>query len=97
MTSNATTQYNATANYEGHTPVGTTLPFENLNDPGCYVCNWNGHLMRVPDDGVAPGRSPLINVIGTEPLFVTKIADNPFIPLTKARMVACNLDIAVNF
>ena len=96
MTATATTQYQTT-NYEGHTPVGTTIPFENLNEPGCYICNWSGHLMRVPDDGVAPGRSPLINVIGCEPLFVTKICDNPFVPLTKARMVACNLDIAVNF
>ena len=97
MTATTTTQYNAVAKYEGHTPVGTTLPFENLNEPGCYICNWSGHLMRVPEDGVAPGRSPLINVVGAEPLFVTKICDNPYVPLTKARMVACNLDIAVNF
>ena len=53
--------------------------------------------MRVPEDGVAPGRSPLINIIGNEPLFVTKLSDNPFIPLTKARLVASNLDCNVSF
>ena len=95
MTNTATANCNTQADY--CTSFGSTVPFDKINDPGCYVCNWSGHLLRVPDDGVAPGRSPLINVIGKEPLVVTKISDNPFIPLTKARMVACNLDIAVNF
>ena len=82
---------------EGTTQFGTTVPFESIKEPGCYICNWSGHLMRVPEDGVAPGRSPLINIVGPEPLFVTKISENPYIPLTKAKMLACNCDIAVNF
>ena len=86
-----------TTNYDNNTPVWTKVPFDAINEPGCYICNWSGHLLRVPEDGVAPGRSPLINVIGTDPLYVTKISDNPYIPLTKARMVACNYDINVNF
>ena len=77
--------------------AGTTIPFDSVHEPGCYICNWSGHLLRVPEDGVAAGRSPLVGMIGTEPLFVTKVSDNPFIPLTKAKMVASNLDCAVNF
>jgi hypothetical protein len=38
-----------------------------------------------------------MNVIGLEPLFVTKLTDNPFVTLTKARMFASNLDLSVNF
>jgi len=76
---------------------GTTIPFDSVQEPGCYICNWSGHLLRVPDDGIAPGRSPLINIVGNEPLFVTKISDNPYITLTKAKMVASNLDCYVNF
>ncbi len=76
---------------------GTTIPFEAISEPGCYVCNWSGHLCRVPEDGVAPGRSPLISIIGHEQLLVTKISDNPYIPLTKAKMLACNFDLNVNF
>jgi len=90
-----TTQQNTT--FEQNTSAGTRVKFDCIQEPGCYVCNWSGHLLRVPEDGVAPGRSPLVNIIGTEPLYVTKISDNPFIPLTKARMVACNWDINVNF
>ena len=76
---------------------GSQIPFDSINQPGCYVCNWSGHLLRVPEDGVASGRSPLINIVGHQPLFVTKINENPYIPLTKARLLAANCDIAVNF
>lgn len=92
---NATQHKNT--NFEQTNSMGTQVKFECIEDPGCYICNWSGHLLRVPEDGVAAGRSPLVNIIGTEPLFVTKISDNPFIPLTKARMLACNCDINVNF
>ncbi len=76
---------------------GTQIPFDSVDQPGCYVCNWSGHLLRVPEDGVASGRSPLINILGHQPLFVTKINENPFIPVTKARLLAANCDVAVNF
>ncbi len=76
---------------------GTQIPFESINQPGCYVCNWSGHLLRVPEDGVAAGRSPLINIVGQQQLFVTQISENPYITVTKARMLACNCDVAVNF
>ena len=82
--------------HHGYGP-GTKVPFDSVSQPGCYICNWTGHLMRIPPDGVAPGRSPLLNMIGREPLYVTKLTDDPYIPVTKARMLASNYDIAVNF
>jgi hypothetical protein len=77
--------------------LGSSVPFENINDAGCYVANWSGHLVRVPEDGVKPGRSPLIELRGREVLFVTKLSDDPYIPISKARMLAANLDLSVNF
>ncbi|MFQ5424106.1 MAG: hypothetical protein ACE5F9_09005 [Phycisphaerae bacterium] len=91
-----TTQCTPTNNSTS-TGFGTTIPFENIQQPGCYVCSWSGHLLRVPEDGVVPGRSPVLNMVGNEPLFVTKISDNPYITITKAKLVASNLDINVNF
>ena len=93
--SNPTTQTN-NQNYYTNCPV-TTVPWDNINEPGTYVCNWSGHLLRIPEDGVTPGRSPMLNIIGCEPLFVTKICDDPYIPVTKARLLASNFDIMVNF
>jgi hypothetical protein len=74
-----------------------TIPFQSISEPGTYICNWSGHLLRVPEDGVAPGRSPLVNIIGNEPLFVTKLSSDPYIPVTKARLLASNFDVWVNF
>ena len=91
----STTTQCSTQEFAGH--CCTTIAFDQINEPGSYICNWSGHLLRVPEDGVAAGRSPLLNIVGSEPLFVTKISDNPFITLTKAKMVASNLDINVNF
>jgi len=82
---------------ESEKALGTTVPFERIQEPGCYICNWSGHLLRVPEDGLAHGRSPLVNIIGNETLFVTKLSDNPFVTITKARMIASNLDCSVNF
>lgn len=91
---NETTQ---TCDTYGTPHVGTTWPFEAITEPGAYVCNWSGHLLRVPEDGVAPGRSPKINMVGQDTLYVTKISDNPYITLTKAKLLASNFDINVNF
>lgn len=77
--------------------AGQCLPFDQINEPGAYVFNWSGHLLRVPEDGVKPGRSPVVELIGKEQLYVTKVSDNPYIPATKARMIASNFDLAVNF
>lgn len=77
--------------------LGSVMPFEGISEPGAYVANWSGHLIRVPEDGVTQGRSPLLNIIGNEPLTVTRISDNPFLPITKARLLASNLDVNVNF
>ncbi len=83
--------------FTGTQGFGTQIPFESISEPGCYVCNWSGHLLRVPEDAVKPGRSPLVNIRGLETLFVTKINNDPYIPLTKARMLAADCDAVVNF
>jgi hypothetical protein len=90
-----TNTHHRTGNWNQGSPC--KIPFEQINEPGCYVCNWSGHLLRVPEDGIAPGRSPKLNFVSDQPLFVTKICDDPYMTMTKARMVASNWDINVNF
>ena len=92
-----TTPPNAQANFEYAGAFPNTLPFEKIAEPGAYLCNWSGHLLRVPEDGVTPGRSPMLNIVGPEALFVTKICDNPYVTVTKAKLLASNMDVCVNF
>ncbi len=83
-----TTSTQTIPKYGAAAALGTKIPSENISDPGCYVCNWSGHLLRVPENGAAPCRSVLLSIVGSEPLFVTKISDDPYIPLTKAKLLA---------
>ena len=65
--------------------------------PGTYYSNWSGHLLRIPEDALQPGRSPVIEIRGKEPMIVTRLSEDPFLCLTRARMIAVDLDLAVNF
>ena len=73
------------------------IPYDNIEEPGTYLSNWTGHLIRIPEDALKSGRSPVIDIRGVEPMMVTKLSDDPFIPLTKARMIAADFDLFVNF
>ncbi len=86
-----------TKEFENRTQGADQLLFEGICEPGTYFSNWSGHLIRVPEDGVKPGRSPIIEIRGKEPMIVTKLSDDPFLTLTKARMLAADLDLEVNF
>ncbi len=74
---------------------GTSIPFDSIRDPGAYVCNWSGHLLRVPRRALVP--DGVLNMVGPEPLFVTKISDNPDVLLSRARRVAAEFDLSVSF
>lgn len=82
---------------ESHTHAGTTCAFEQITDPGAYVDLECGRLFRMPEDSLALGRSPLIEAVGREPLIVTKVSDDPFVPISEARLRAADLDVKVNF
>jgi hypothetical protein len=73
------------------------MAFEQIEAPGCYLLVESGRLLRVPREALSIGRSPLIEMVGTEPAVVTKISDDPFLPLSKARLAAADLDLVVNF
>ena len=76
---------------------GTQIPFAAVHEPGTYVCNWSGHLLRMPADAINPRVTPVMCILGKEALYLTKISDQPFLPITKARVLASECDVAVNF
>ncbi len=77
--------------------LGRTEPFEQICAPGCYILKQTGTLLRVPPDALVPGRSPAIDVVSKDQWFVTKISSDPYMVLSKARAVAADLDLPVNF
>lgn len=71
--------------------------FDVLSEPGCYVCEWSGHLLRVPEDYIRQGLSSRMMLAGPRPLLLCKISDDPFHSIAEARLLAANLDLRVNF
>lgn len=76
--------------------AGTVTDWENVS-VGAFVDTTFGYLYRVPEDAVKVGRSPLIEIIGKQPLKLIQISTDPFIPINKARMVCASLDVAPAF
>ena len=74
-----------------------TMPLDTISSPGAYVCDWSGHLLRVPERSLMPGGPLALNIVGGEPLTVTKISENPDIPLADARGQASRCGVSVHF
>lgn len=86
-----------TGDEEARIALGASIPFDVVHEPGAYVCNWSGHLLRVHQDVLDHAHQGPVNLIGSEPLLVTKISDNPQIGISRARAIAGQLALAVNF
>ncbi len=82
---------------EHQTKSFVQVPWDHIDGPGTYFSNWSGHLIRIPEIGLKTGFSPVIQILGREPMVVTKLSDDPYLPLSKARMIAADLDLEVNF
>ena len=77
--------------------VGSTNPFDQINSHGCYIWRSTGDLLRVPEDALAPERSPKIDLVSKDPCLVTKISSDPYVSVSKARAIAADMDLPVNF
>ncbi len=77
--------------------AGAAVPFDTITSAGAYVCNWSGHLLRVPEHSLMPSGPLALNIIGGQPLTVTKISDDPDLPLPQARGLARSYGLSVGF
>lgn len=77
--------------------TGALVPLDTVDAPGAYVCNWSGHLLRVSQRSFMPEGPLALNIVGAEPLMVTRISENPNVPLTEARGLAGSLGLNVEF
>lgn len=77
-----------------------TLPtycWNEINEPGCYLFPEWGVFARVPNDGVADGRSPKITFFSGMNPTCCKLSSDPYITVSKARQIAADHDFPVSF
>jgi hypothetical protein len=76
----------------------TTRTWDTVNQPGSYVCNDTGRLLRVPAAALKDGNKPIIDFFGPQgPAKVTRISDNPSLPISDLRVLSTNAQIKPQF
>jgi hypothetical protein len=73
------------------------VPFDEVQTPGCYVSRHTGNLYRIPAEALALGRSPLIEIVSKTGTLMTKITEDPWVPIGKARQLCADADVYPNF
>ncbi len=68
-----------------------------IRRPGTYVCTWNGQLLRVPQESTPGGFVMPAHTEGGRTQPIIQISDDPYVGITKARFLASNLSIVVDF
>ena len=73
------------------------MSWNEIDRPGCYLLVDSGELLRIPQDALAAGHSPLISVTSVEEMRVAKLTDNPADPISTLRTLAADNDYFVHF
>lgn len=74
-------------------------PWNRVNEPGCYVCNDTGRLIRAPASAFdRETHSPIVELSGPEgPTMVTRISTDARQPVEELRKLASNARINPQF
>lgn len=82
----------------GARSTGPQLMLEDVVESGAYVCHWSGDLLRIVQDEVPQGYAPeLSDGQPNKPKRLTKISDDAFIRISRARLAAANFDLDFTF
>lgn len=79
--------------------VGTQIAFNNITEPGCYVCNATGHLVRVNDtiSSNTNGMNECCSWTGNEPFWFTCVSNDPNCDTNECRKNASNAGVTCCF
>lgn len=73
------------------------MPWNSIDRPGCYMLVGSGDLIRVPQDALFAGHSPIISITSNGETRVARLSDNPATPISVLRNIAADNDFNVNF
>ena len=85
----------ASTTYQAHEYLN--VPLDKVDTPGCYVSKHTGALYRISAEALAVEPSARIGIVSNEVTLMTKIAEDPWLPINKARGLCANADVHPNF
>ncbi|HKB14592.1 MAG TPA: hypothetical protein VKF62_00925 [Planctomycetota bacterium] len=75
----------------------TRIDFNAIGEPGTYVFEDTGTLVRVGPEALLQGHSPMLTMVNKQGVPCVRIWPDDTIPIEKARHVAANLGLPVAF
>jgi hypothetical protein len=77
--------------------LGVSLPLAALHEPGTYICDWSGHLLRVCETDCGGSRFASTRDANSRRWTATRISADPHLSRFAARALAIRLGLSVNF
>lgn len=76
----------------------TAQKWDTVKEPGCYVCNDTGRLLRLPAEAVKNQGHPIVEYLGPKgPSAVTRLTGDPRLALPELRTLAGTAKIKPQF
>jgi hypothetical protein len=79
------------------TEIGTKIAFEDITQPGAYICNATGHLLRISETWDADAMSAWFEWTGDEPFWFTSVSSDPACSIEQCRANADDIGIGWSF
>ena len=73
------------------------MAWNEIAHAGCYLVLGSGDLIRVPQEALLSGHSPVITVTSDSETKVAKLSEDSAKPITFLRTIAAHYDYQVNF
>lgn len=80
-----------------HQATREVVGWTNIDQPGFYVSRTSGHGYRITEDLLISGASPLLSLLGAENERFVLVSEDPFVPVTAARILCADNDISPKF
>jgi hypothetical protein len=79
------------------TRVVDTCNFDHIRTPGTYVENRWGTLFRMPKEALPTKNHRSSKRVAREWWPVTRLSDDPYVPVAKARRIGAELGLQISF
>lgn len=91
------TQQESHGRHGTHQATREVVGWTNIDQPGFYVNKATGQGFRITRELLIPGASPALSFLGADNERFVLISEDPYVPVTAAKMLCADNDVSPNF
>jgi hypothetical protein len=80
-----------------HQATREVVGWTNIDQPGFYVSKQTGQGFRITRELLIPGASPALSFLGADKDRFVLISDDPYVPVSAAKLLCADNDISPSF